>query len=413
MAWSMYRCGKVEHVIEIQPCKDPVTRMFFGKLGYKVVYLWIACNVIFILASLYHETFMPFDPLPEFPNSKTIPLIEDINFYIFLILGICGIVLLNQFLKSVPSTFADLWRNQVLKSKTRLETPVNEYNRQLKEVEVKINSKKSYIFAAAYILISSVIIFVDLFRVPLDESPIIMYNDIRVYFWSGIASHLAYALLYFVLIIMIYKSILLIYFLRKLHKTFDFQVNPLHPDKSGGLKPLGNFCIAINYILFIFFIAIIAFYAFPQSEELSSVMYFGLPSYIFFATFLFVYPLWPVHDSMKEQKYEILGKLKEKLGPDFEEALDDLAGRDMYESLKTPRILKPERIYEMADTMWVWPFDVSGLLLFLAAASIPVLSVIAITSGDYDFIKVAIALLVPTFNVVVKVLLGVVPFIDN
>ncbi|MBU7046363.1 MAG: hypothetical protein HXS54_07980 [Theionarchaea archaeon] len=400
----------MEHVIEIQPCRDPVTRMFFGKLGYKVVCLWIFCNVIFILASLYHETFMPFKLAVDV---KTISLIEDVNFYIFLVLGICGIILINQFLKSVPTTFAGLWRNQILKSKTRLETPVNEYNRQLREVEVKINSKKSYIFAAAYIVISSVIIFVDLFRIPVEESPIIMYNDIRVYFWSGIASHLAYALLYFVLIIILYKSILLIHFLRKLNKAFDFQVNPLHPDKSGGLKPLGDFCIAINYILFIFFIAIIAFYAFPQSEELSSVMYFGLPSYIFFATFLFVYPLWPVHDSMKEQKYEILGKLKEKLGPDFEEALDVLAERDMYESLKTPRVLKPERIYETANIMWVWPFNVSGLLLFFAAASIPVLSVIAITYGAYNFAKVAVALLIPTFNVVVKVLLGVVPFIDN
>jgi len=405
----MYRCGKVEHVIEIQPCKDPVTKMFFGKLGYKVVYLWGTCNVIFVLASLYHKTFMPFAPPSELADSKTISLIEDMNFYIYLILGIFGIILINQFLKSVPGTFADLWRNQVLKSKTKLEVPVNEYNRQLREVEVKINSKKSYIFAAAYVLISCVIIFVDLFRVPVKESPIIMYNDIRVYFWSGITSHLAYALLYFVLVIILYKSILLIYFLRKLHKTFDFQVNPLHPDKSGGLKPLGDFCIAINYILFIFFLAIIAFYAFPQSEELNSVFYFGLPSYIFFATFLFVYPLWPVHDSMKEQKYEILGKLKEKLGPEYWEPLENLAEKDMYESLQTSGILKPERIYEIADIMRVWPFDVSGLLLFLAAASIPVLSVIAITYGtgdNGDIIRAAIALLVPTFNVVVKVLLG-------
>ena len=402
----MYRCGKVEHVIEIQPCKDPVTKMFFGKLGYKVVYIWIACNVIFILASLYHKTLMPFDPPSEFPNSETMSLIEDMNFYIFLVLGICGIILINQFLKSVPTTFADLWRNQILKSKTKLETPVNEYNRQLREVEVKINSRKSYIFAAAYIVISSAFIFVDFYSIPLEKSPTIMYNDIRVFFWSGVASHLVYALLYFVLIIMIYKSILLIYFLRKLHKTFDFQVNPLHPDRSGGLKPLGDFCIAINYILFIFFIAIIAFYTFPQREELYTGIYFGIPSYVFLATFLFVYPLWPVHDSMKEQKYDILVKLKEKLGPDFEEALDDLAERDMYESLKTPRILKPERIYEMAEIMREWPFDVSGLLFFIGAASIPVLGVMAIMCGTDEIIRISIALLLPTFNVVLKVLLG-------
>ena len=408
----MYRRGKVEHVIEIQPCKDPVTKIFFGKLGYKVVYIWIFCNVIFVLASLYHKTLMPFEPPPEFADTKTISLVEDMNFHIFLVLGICGIVLINQFLKSVPTTFADLWRNQVLKSKTRLETPVNEYNRQLRKVEVKINSKKSYIFATAYALITSVFTVIDLYMVPIGEPPI-MYNDIRVFFWSGVAVHLVYALLYFVLIIILYKSILLIYFLRKLHKTFDFQVNPLHPDKSGGLKPLGDFCIAINYILFIFFIAIIAYFAFPPREELDMGLYFGVPSYIFFATFLFVYPLWPVHDSMKKQKYEILGKLKEKLGPEYWEPLENLAEKDMYESLQTSGILKPERIYEIADIMRVWPFDVSGLLLFVAAASIPALSVIAITYGDGGLVKVAIALLVPTFNVVVKVLLGLVPIVND
>ncbi len=403
MGHGTYKCGNVESVIRIQPCKDPLTKMLFGRFGYKVVYFWVACNAVFILTSLHYKTLTHIELPFKSVDTVAVPLLRDKNFYIFFALGICGIILTDQGLRAVPRTFADLWENEVLQSKTKMERHVGAYNKQLEEVEKKINSKKSYIFAVLYSVISVILLYLDLHRVPIEKSPIILYSDIRVFPLTGIAVNATYAVLYFLLIIMVYKGVLLIYFLRKLHTTFDFQVNPLHLDGCGGLKPVGDFCIAISYIVFVFFIVVVAFFTFPHVEELNLALYSSLFLYVFFASFFFVYPIWPIHNSMKAQKSEILRELKEALGPDYWESLDRLIERSMESS--TPRSKRLETIYEMADIMRIWPFNVSGLLLFLTAALIPVLSVMAIAFGAGDSIRLVTTLFIPVLNISVKVVL--------
>ena len=336
-----------------------MTRMLFGKFGYKVIYFWIACNAMFVLTSLYHGTLtkinVPFNP------EVTLPLLKDKCFYTNFILGICGIILIDRVLKVVPGIFAGIWDNKVLKSKTKMKSPMGVYNNQLREVEKKMNSRKSYIYAALYVLIAFSFPFIDYYRIPETEASVIAHTDLRVFPLSGISTYTTYVVLYFFVVVMIYKSILLVHFLRKLHNTFDFQIRPLHPDKCGGLKPVGDFCIAINYIVFIFFIVIVAFYTLPHGEGLNLSLYFGLPLYIFFAMFFFFYPLWPIHDSMKTQKSDLSRKPDEELDSDYREMLDDIIDKGGANKIPT------------------WPFKVSGVALFLIAVFVPVLSVIAIT----------------------------------
>ena len=354
----MCGCNCVETVLRIQPCKDPVTKVLFGKFGYKVVYFWVACNAMLILSSVYYGTLTEIHlPFESSEGTVTVPLLEDEIFYIYFILGICGIILINQVLKAVSRTFDNLWENNILQSKSKRKRLVKEYNRQLREVEKKINSKKSYIFAAIFILISFALIFIDFYKIPITEASVIVHNDFRIFPLSGIVAYTTYAILYFVLMVMIYKSILLTYFLRKLHKTFYFQVNPFHPDRCGGLKFIGDFIITIDYIIFIFLIVIVASFVFPHSEELNLFLYFNLPLYILLALFFFFYPLLPIHNSMKEQKYNMMSKLKEKLGSEYRETLDELMEKDMEVRLRAP----PKKIFETVDVMSIWPFDVGGL----------------------------------------------------
>ena len=404
MSRETYRCGNVKRVTEIQPCRDPLANVFFGKLGYKVIYFWIACNVMFVLASLYYGTLTRID-LPFNPE-VTLPLLKDKCFYIFFILGGCGIVLIDRVLKVVPSTFAGLWDNKILRSKTKMKNPVEVYNKQLKDVEKKMNSKKSYIYATGYTLFSISYTFIDYYRIPRTESPLIVFCDIRIFPLSGIVVYATYAILYFLVVIMIYKGVLLIHFLRKLHNTFDFHVRPLHPDKCGGLKPVGDFCIAINYIIFIFFVVFITYYAFPPGGELNVSLYFSLPLYIFFALFFFFYPLWPIHNSMKTQKSIFLSMLNRNLDPDYREMIDDIIDKGIDVSSRTmKKIGRIDRIHEPVQKMRIWPFKTVGLIWFLAAVFVPVLSVSTITFNVDELIRVFTAVFVPILYILVNVVL--------
>ena len=106
----------MKSIREIQVCKDPLTKIFFGKFRYKVVYFWFIIHIILILTSVYYGTLtnisLPFKSSVE--NVKVVPLFKDINFYLFLILGTCGIILVNYFLESILKTFVELWENDVI-----------------------------------------------------------------------------------------------------------------------------------------------------------------------------------------------------------------------------------------------------------------------------------------------------------
>jgi hypothetical protein len=395
----------VHSIATIEPCKDPITRIIFGKYGYKVVYFWVGCHVIFILTALHYGTVTKIVlPFELSVNPVLVPLSRDKNLYVFFFLGILGIILTNQVLNAVPGTFSNLWKNNILKIKTETEKPLQEYERQLKKLERKVNSRKSYVFAIIYTAVSFVFVFIDFYRIPKTESPVIVFGDIRVFPLSGIAIHATYAFVYFILIIVVYKGVLLVHFLRKLHETFDFQVNPLI-DRCGGLKPIGDFCIGINYIIFLLFAVIVSFLAFPHSKELDYAIYFGLSVYIFLAIFFFVYPIWPIHETMKKQKEEIVARLRERLGQSYQEELSRIerSAKSDYDSLRSRR--KPRSLYEMANVMQVWPFEISGLLLFLTALLVPTVSVAAIAVGAQESIQLFTTSLIPAVNVLLKILL--------
>ena len=380
----------METVKEIKPCEDPVTKIFFGKFGYKVVYFWLGCNIMFIVASLYHGTLTQIVlPFESSVNPSTLPLLTDKCFYIFLILGACGIVLINQILKRGPTTFADLWNNKVLQSKTRMKKPVDIYNEQLKEVEKKMNSKKSYFYAVLYVLISVFYTLVDYYRIPPTESPLIVYCDIRIFPLSGVVVYSTYALLYFLLFVMIYKGVMLLQFLRKLHNTFTFQVVSLHSDRCGGFKPVENLCVAFNYIIFIFFIVFVVFYTFPQGGESIFSLYIGLPLYLVFATFFFFYPLWPIHESMKAQinTWDIPDR---KFDVDYRERFDEIIDKGVHTG---------SEIIKKAQKMPSWPLDLGGLIWFLAAVFIPVASVTAIVFNVNEVIIFFTAVSVPVLYI--------------
>jgi hypothetical protein len=358
----------VEPVMKIKVCKDPVTRMIFGKFRYKVVYFWFIIHILLVLFSVYHRTL----------TSITLPFESSVeNFYVFLILGTLGIILVIYFLESIPKTFVELWENRVIQSKTNLENSVEIYNKRLMRLERTINSKKSYIIAVIYPLVSNVIVLYSSFMTPVAESPVIMYCDIRVFPLSGIMVTVMYIILYFLLTVIAYKAYFSILFLRRLRNDFRIIVRPLHPDRCGGLKPVGNFCIKIDYILLVVGLAIAAFSIFPHAKEMNTLICFALFLYVFFATFFFFYPLWTVHDSMETQKRSLLNNLNEKLDSVYQETYEEIIARGIdVDERKLNKIEKMDMIYERANKMPVWPFDVGNLIRFLTTIFIPVMSIV-------------------------------------
>jgi uncharacterized FlaG/YvyC family protein len=378
-------------VKEVQICGDLLTKSLFGKLGYKSVFIWFFSSAILLLSSLYYETvttiILPYES--SIDEVKTVPLFRDVNAFLFFVLGTCGIIILNYLLKHVPKIFANLWENGVIQPKSYQKQPVKkhdkghnerieeikkEYNEKLEELEKKINSKKSYILAAIYVFVHESISLYSVYRIPKTEAVTIAYYDIRFFPLSGIVMHTTYAIIYFFTVVMLYKSIFLIRFFRKLPENFNLQVKPLHPDNCGGLKPIGDFCVGIDYMLLIFGIAVVSQSIFSYNEATDIFIAFALSAYVVSAIFLFFYPLWPIHNTMKTQKNDLLYKLNEELDPIYQEVYEKITKLSRINTGKLQKVEKLDKIYERTSRMPTWPSDVGGFIKFLTTILIPVLS---------------------------------------
>ncbi|KYK33743.1 MAG: hypothetical protein AYK18_14680 [Theionarchaea archaeon DG-70] len=384
----------VKSVREVQICGDPLTKFLFGKLGYKSVSFWLVSSAILFMTAFYYKTAttitLPFES--SIKNVRVVPLFKDVNAFLFFILGICGIIIINYLLKRVPKIFPDLWKNGVIqpnpnqkypmkqyekKYNEKMEEIKNGYNEKLKELEKEINSKKSYILALIYVFVHESVSLYSTYRIPETEAATIAYHDIRFFPLSGISVHTTYAVIYFFTVVMLYKGIFLIRFFRKLPENFTVQVKPLHPDNCGGLKPIGNFCIGVDYMLLVFGIAVVSQSIFSYSEATDVFIVFILSAYVVSAIFLFFYPLWPIHNSMKLQKNDLLCKLNEELDPIYQEVYEKITKLSRISRRKLEKVEKWDRIYERTSEMPTWPFDVGGFLRFLTTILIPVVSTTA------------------------------------
>ena len=158
------------------------------------------------------------------------------------------------------------------------------------------------------------------------------------------------------------------WYMRKLSCVFEFRIEPVHPDKCGGLAGLGNFCFGLASPLFVnsvFFTAysvtILIISTDPSSLATVSLLafsglLFGLP----LAVFTFCLPLWSIHTKMlrkretAEETYAIrLAALQEQI----QLLLDN-------NQLEEAKALKEKK--ELLETVYIpsptWPFNVRSKL---------------------------------------------------
>jgi len=158
----------MESFMRIQVCKDPVTKMLFGRFGYNLVFIWFIFPILLVVTSIYYETLtsviLPFELSAE--GAKALPLLKDEMFYSLLVVIPFVIILLNYFLNSIPDMFVNLWENKVIQSKIEPEPSIKQYNTYLKEFETKINNKRAFTFIS---IIIPIIIFTKKFSFTAKE----------------------------------------------------------------------------------------------------------------------------------------------------------------------------------------------------------------------------------------------------
>lgn len=151
-------------------------------------------------------------------------------------------------------------------------------------------------------------------------------------------------------------------------------MQPLHPDRCGGLLPLGHISGAINMflgLLTLYITVLVVIDGVPLTHPLflSVVLgFFGL------AIYLFLIPAWLAHVEMKRQKDEVL----QKLNQDFQVLYTRVTGQ-MVNANTMPKMEEQQelenlsRFHHLVVALPTWPFNIETLSRLFAVVIGPLL----------------------------------------
>lgn len=244
-----------------------------------------------------------------------------------------------------------------------------------------------FAIAIAFGIFNAVIYYFSLVNSPpgwQNSSTLIVFLSALTTFFSF------YAVLHIIV-----RQIITIRGINKFFHILKIDISPLHPDRAGGLRPLGQYVVTIGLGIGIIGLAlgISLLRSRMGLEHLQNVFYINLAVYMFAAPVFFFIPLIEAHRLMQKAK---------------ENTLIDIAGQ--YESLYVATLQKMKdgkpmskdvaqldalhKMYLIADTSPVWPFNIGTLTKFSAAVILPVVTPLVINYLT-DFIIRLLAVLLP------------------
>jgi hypothetical protein len=209
-----------------------------------------------------------------------------------------------------------------------------------------------------------------------------MYRDIEnSWASSGILPRITYAI---GTLIYIYISCMLVLnlisnmlVLNHVFKKQDLNLIPLHPDRCGGLRSLGDYSVKTAYLISLFglYIGIFMPNIFKQGgEQYIWYIFITLFLYMIFSFGCFFGPLFTAHKGMKTAKENLLLDISKQFQEDYLIAQTSLSDDSEALKHKVEKIKELRVFYAMTDDFPVWPFDIHTLRRYLLAVPTPLVA---------------------------------------
>jgi hypothetical protein len=218
----------------------------------------------------------------------------------------------------------------------------------------------------------------------------ISYSPQSTGYWiasNGVLEPVGYVFLYciflFYAIIPVYiiRLIFTSLFLGDLVKCSTLRLLPFHPDKSGGLRPVGRLGLRNQYGLTIFGLNVV-------SLVVVSILYLEIPSslyglivaaglaYLILGPLVFMGPLLPFRAGMRRTKNDLMGEVAQRLRVELQGLRAKLPKGEITKA-DEELIERLRKIGRVIDELPVWPFDASTLRRFVTAYVLPIMSAVA------------------------------------
>ncbi|NJR65957.1 MAG: hypothetical protein HC772_12555 [Leptolyngbyaceae cyanobacterium CRU_2_3] len=159
-------------------------------------------------------------------------------------------------------------------------------------------------------------------------------------------------------------------------KQKELKVNPLHPDRCGGLRSLSDYALKTAYLAAVLGI-MVGFIEFQFITRGTGQIYWFvhliIPLDILLSITCFFGPLLAAHRGMRRAKENLLDEIAKQFQTDYSKIHSSLTGDA--ETLKkgAEKIKELRAFYDLTNEFPVWPFDVQTFRRFLLTVPAPFL----------------------------------------
>jgi hypothetical protein len=171
---------------------------------------------------------------------------------------------------------------------------------------------------------------------------------------------------------------------------------PMHPDKAGGLQPVGRLGLRNQYALttcglnIVAAIAVVYIFLNGQYDHLQIGLLIGalVVAYLILGPAIFMGPLLPFRQGMLRNKAQLMSKVALRLRIKFDDLYARMASGEITAE-DEESIQRLRRLDAVIDELPVWPFDASTLRKFLTAYVLPIVSSFGLSAvkASFDYLK--------------------------
>ena len=191
-------------------------------------------------------------------------------------------------------------------------------------------------------------------------------------------------LFYALIVIYLFRNIALSLLLGDIVRHARLQLLPWHPDRCGGLRPVGRLGLRNQYALSIFgvnvvLMAWVMIHDIVGTQEkipasLYALMIAGVIAYLILGPIVFVAPLLPFRSGMQANKAELRSEIVQRLRMESERLRKQLPLKAAVTKEDEELIERLRQMCAAIDELPVWPFDPGTLRKFMTAYVIPIVS---------------------------------------
>jgi hypothetical protein len=297
-----------------------ITLSLFWDFHSSMTYGGFVCQVLRDCNETYGRP--PYNAIiKDFNYALTVQFLHNYPIHLFIVGQFFLIFLFNNWRKKIPPFFQELQKKKIKVSVEEANYSSPEYQKFLDEYQKALLSQKRYLVLGILLFCCLIFFFFEWSLFPFQNTiTIYPYNDTYFHYSTSTQDSFLAAVGNILIIWEALSIILLCYFvaiggwvmfvtglyLEKLTARFKLYIQPSHPDKCGGLKSLGSFCL--NMALIIILLAMFqSFYGLtynPKSFWSLGTIDFMVPLILVVAYLAFLLPLFGIHRQMVHRREE-------------------------------------------------------------------------------------------------------------